>query len=488
MKRGFCFQLGYVLSLGVFLLSGAPVKAEFQAPDHLGKTMFIGDSITHGSRDANISWRWWMHRLLVDNGVSYEAVGVVRGGHIMRQLHSTLFIDAVYGDTVFHNWHAAYSGARTTDIVGKRASGKFRNTSLAQWLGRRPCTSAELVPVDGSKISTYFVLIGTNDAITADDPYHRSDWDAAKVDAIAAEIKENLQIILEEIKRCNPAARVVFIEIPTWYQWYDAKYVANHVPGVKEINRQLREWALAQGDTVTMVGVDDGLIDVASDIKGRGVKSMYAEKNANGLHPNDQGALLIAGNVAKALGYAGATAGQVRRDSKEFESDMRSVLGSAEPVVIGPGGTISSKWVHAPTGGFSLAFTIQGGVGNGEADGWDAQGAFCVSVGNGREAGVLHIKEAYIQWNDKVLYSLDASAGVPGELRIAYVKGAPDRGVKGGFYVWLGDQLIGEGLPSVGSTNGVSIFNGMGTPVTLSGIFMDSTGAYAPVSDGVQGK
>lgn len=474
------------MSAGWLLLGGASAMTQFQATEDLGKTMFIGDSITHGSRDANISWRWWMHRLLVDNGISYEEVGVVRGGHIMRQLHSTLYIDAVYGDTVFHNWHAAYSGARTTDIVGKRASGKFRNTTLAQWLGRVPCTSAELAPVDGSKISTYFVLIGTNDAITADDAYHRSDWDAAKVDAIAAEIKENLQIILAEIRSCNPAARVVFIEIPTWYQWYDAKYVANHVPGVKEINRQLREWALAQGEGITIVGVDDGLADVASAIKGRGVKSMYAEKNANGLHPNDQGSLLIAGNVAKALGYAGATAGQTRRDSKEFESDMQGVLGSAEPVVIGPGSAISSKWVHAPADGFSLALAIAGGVGNGETDGWDAQGAFSVSVGNGREAGKLHIKEAYILWNDKVLYSLDASAGLPGELRIVYVKGAPERGLKGGFYVWLRDQLIGEGLPSAGSTNGVSIYNGTGSSVTLSGIYMDTSGAYAPASDGVR--
>ena len=488
MKRGITFQLGAILSVWGLLLGEATAKSQFQATEDLGNTMFIGDSITHGSRDANISWRWWMHRLLVDNGISYEAVGVVRGGHIMRRLHSDLFTDAVYGDTVFHNLHAAYSGARTTDIVGKRASGKFRNTTLAQWLGRQPCTSAEVVPVDGSKINTYFVLIGTNDAITADDPYHRSDWDAAKVDAIAAEIKENLQIILAEIKSSNPAARVVFIEIPTWYQWYDAKFVANHVPGVKEINRQLREWAQAQGEGVAVVGVDDGLVDAASDIKGRGVKSMYAEKNANGLHPNDQGALLIAGNVAKALGYAGATAGQVRRASGEFESNMRDVFGSVEPVVIGPGSAISGKWMHAPAGGFSLAFTIAGGVGNGEAEGWDAQEAFRVSVGNGREAGVLLIKEAYIQWNDKVLYSLDASAGVPGALRIAYVNGEPARGLKSGFYVWLGDQLIGEGLPSAGSANGVSFFNVTGSPVTLSDIYMDSTGAYAPASGGMQGK
>lgn len=487
MKWSIFFPLRYVLPVCV-LLCAASARAEWKSEDHLGATMFIGDSITHGSLDANLSWRWWMHRLLVDNNIPYEEIGVVRGSHRMRMLHTALNVDVAYGDSVFHNWHAAFSGARTTDVVGKRASGKFRNTFLPQWLGRVPCSSAEVTPVDGKKINTYFVLLGTNDAITAGEPYYRSDWDAAKIDSIALEIKENLKIILGEIRACNPEARVVFIEIPTWYQWDDAAYVANHVPGVSEINRQLREWALAQGDHVTMVSVNAGISDVASAIKGRGLKCMYAERNANGLHPNDQGTLLIAGNVAKALGYAGATAGQARRRAEQFESDMQGVLGHAAPLTIAPGRAVVGKWLAPPSGGFSLAFTVSGGVGNGAAGGWDSQGAFSVCVGNGREAGVLHIKEAYIQWNDAVLYSLDASAGLPGALRIAYVQGAPDRGLKSGFYVWLGDQLIGEGLPSAGSANGVSISNTTGSAVILSSFFMDSRGAYAPDSDGVRGQ
>lgn len=480
MNWSFCYRLGYVLPLGMFLLGGEPVKADFQAVEHLGKTTFIGDSITHGSRDTNISWRWWMHRLFVDNGISYEEVGVVRGNHIMGKLHSAWNVDVVYGDSVFHNCHSAYSGSRSTDIIGKRASGKFRNTTLAEWLGRVPCSSAEVSPLVGSEVSTYFVMIGTNDAVTATESYYRGAWDAAKTNAIAADLKENLKAILAEIKAANPAARVVFVEIPTWYRWNDAAYLDEHLQGVREVNRQLREWALAQGDGVTMVNADAGVIDVADDAKGRGMKSMYTEKDANGLHPNDQCSLLIAGNVARALGYAGATAGQARRGVGAFECDMQAVFGSAEPVLISPGSMLSGKWAISPAGGFSLVFSIGGGVGNGAADGWDAQGSFSVSVGNGREAGTLHIKEAYLLWNDTVLYSLDASAGLPAPLSIAYVQGDESRGLKSGFYVWLGDQLIGEGLPSAGSTNGVSIFNNTKSGVTLSTLFMDSTGSYAP--------
>lgn len=487
MKWSFFHQFGYVLPV-CMLLGAASAKAEFQAPDELGRTMFIGDSITHGSLDANLSWRWWMHRLLVDNNIPYEEIGVVRGSHRMRMLHTELNVDVVYGDSVFHNWHAAFSGARTTDVVGKRASGKFRNTTLPQWLGRTACTSAEVTPVDGSKIDTYFVLLGTNDAITAGEPYYRSEWDAEKIDSIALEIKENLKIILKEIRAGNPAARVVFIEIPTWYRWDDAAYVANHVPGVMEINKQLREWALAQGERVTMVSVNAGIIDWASAIKDRGLKCMYAEKNANGLHPNDQGTLLIAGNVAKALGYAGATAGQARRNAKDFEQGMQAVLGHAEPVVIRPGSSISGAWANSPTGGFTLDFSLRGGIGNGSTNGWDTRKAFSVSVGNGRESGILRINEAYIQWNDTVLYSLDASAGIPGPLRISYVQGEPNRGLKSGFYVWLNDQLIGEGLPSTGTVQGVTLSNETEAEVILSNLSADSTGSYAPPSNGIHRK
>ena len=429
-----------------------------------------------------------MHRLLVDNGISYEEVGVVRGSHIMRQLQTTLNVDVVYGDTVFHNWHAAYSGAMSSDVTGKRASGKFRNTTIAQWLGREPGATAELTPVDGKNISTYFVLLGTNDAITPAAPDIRCDWDAAKVDSIAASIRENFQIIWDEIRAGNPAARVVFIEIPTWYQWYDADYVPNHMQGVREINRQLREWAQAQGDNVTMVGADAGIADVASPIRGRGLKCMYAEKNANGLHPNDQGSLLIAGNVAKALGYAGATAAQPRRRAEDFEGNMQQILGCTEPVTMAPGDEICTWWKQTPAGGFSFAFTVKGGVGNGEIGGWDAKRSFSVSIGNGHEAGTLQIREAYILWNDSVLYSLDASGGLPGALRVAYVQGDESRGLKGGFYVWLGDQLIGEGLPSSGTTDGVIIANHMETAVILSSLFMDSSGSYAPDADGIRSK
>ena len=45
----------------------------------LGDVMYVGDSITHGVNSA--SYRWAMHKILVDNGISYDEVGVKSGNY-----------------------------------------------------------------------------------------------------------------------------------------------------------------------------------------------------------------------------------------------------------------------------------------------------------------------------------------------------------------------------------------------------------------------
>ena len=40
---------------------------------------------------------------------------------------------------------------------------------------------------------------------------------------------------------------------------------------------------------------------------------MFNNPGSDGLHPNAQGDLLMAGNIARAMGYAGRTAGQERK-------------------------------------------------------------------------------------------------------------------------------------------------------------------------------
>lgn len=44
---------------------------------NLGNVMYIGDSITHGVNSG--SWRWAMHKIFTDNGVSYTEKGIMTG-------------------------------------------------------------------------------------------------------------------------------------------------------------------------------------------------------------------------------------------------------------------------------------------------------------------------------------------------------------------------------------------------------------------------
>lgn len=46
---------------------------------------------------------------------------------------------------------------------------------------------------------------------------------------------------------------------------------------------------------------------------------MFNNPTADGLHPNAQGDLLMAGNLAKGMGYAGRSAGQERKAAHELE-------------------------------------------------------------------------------------------------------------------------------------------------------------------------
>lgn len=76
-------------SLAAFFWAGG-VCAAGEASPELGKIMFVGDSITHGFRAP--SYRWPLHKTLVDNGVSFSAVGV-HVGNAFREGSVTVLIE-----------------------------------------------------------------------------------------------------------------------------------------------------------------------------------------------------------------------------------------------------------------------------------------------------------------------------------------------------------------------------------------------------------
>ena len=128
--------------------------------------------------------------------------------------------------------------------------------------------------------------------------------------------------------------------------------------------------------------------------------------------------------------------------------------------------------------------------GNGAADAWNTSNNFSITLGNGSMSGTLDINEAYIQWNGSVAFSTNSTvlfsedmSSLTENIRIAYLTGDSANNVAAGYYVWLGDMLIGEALQGTVSdtaVNGVTLSYSGSSSYTLAGLAMDATAAYAP--------
>ncbi len=115
-------------------------------------------------------------------------------------------------------------------------------------------------------------------------------------------------------------------------------------------------------------------------------------------HPNAQGNLIIAGNMAQQLGYAGRTAGQLRVAAGDTEvfTHQAADLFSAEStthanvsltgdaLVLGNGATLSASWGAADEleTGFTVDFGLADGLGNG-SEGGNTSGNIAVSIDGG---------------------------------------------------------------------------------------------------------
>lgn len=495
-------------------MSASSVSAAYTTTDNLGNTMYVGDSITHGIDVP--SWRWAMHKIYVDNGITYTEQGVMTGKS------SGGYTNMNYGGVVFRNVHSSASSARAYEISGQKdvngrgSSGqRFGGTNIMHWLNQEDCKvsspnsthGAGYTIANGTVIDTFFILIGTNDLLSDGLIGNSSQgldnngnptgnlkkgmksllgWDQ---DSQTWTNDGDMDIILSSMRANNENAQVVVLTIPTWASQNRANtFDENDNREVQAYNEQLKKWA-ATKEGVTVVVSDRGLVDVANETwVGAGVASMFRPGTSNqpdSLHPTVHGDLLIAGNVARQLGYAGRTAGQERKTVRKFEKHEEGITLAAGS------GAQTYEWSTAPTGGYTAAFSIADGIGNGAVGGWNTTGHFSVSVGDGSIGGTLNINEAYIQWGDTILYSIDTSdttltaggayANINDTIRIAYVRGNAKLNLEDGFYVWMDDQLIGEGLTFTQTQlNGVSIENSTEGAVTLSDLWMDGTGSWAP--------
>ena len=256
----------------------------------------------------------------------------------------------------------------------------------------------------------------------------------------------------------------------------------------------------------------------------------YAENGAMidtaaGAHPNAQGELIVAGNIARILGIGQRTAGLERRDASQLASKID--FGSATtgtPTIKTTIDGVEKTFTTASTGfslneaGNLLINTTGGAAGYDSRLSWNTTGraqelTLTVSlkmnatgngqngagffVGNGEGVGVIYVTECGILWNTELLYgSSDITDTVHNtfsstedfiDLTVAWVDGS--HGVASGFYVWLGDQLIGEAkqsITTVSTHKDKILFGDIGgkwiTNCEISNISFELGSAYAPAS------
>ncbi len=456
----------------------------------LGKVMYVGDSITDGV-DTQHSWRYSFFKILADEGIGQAEEGYFQNVHTNRQ--NAPFTDS-YGNRTFANTHSAQASVRSYETAAtETGTNRLGWSSIQNWLGQKatgrdgnaytgPVYSGDAAP------DTFFMLLGTNDLL--------SDYGNTLTDAnYAAVVKamfdyENGQfggtngtfdVILDSMLQANPKAKLVLLDMPTWYGYRTgngAHAAQSDFDKMTAFNQVLRDWVATKADkaNITVVNSSEGMIALADDKVNTGVRRMFID---DGLHPSNQGELIIAGNVAKALGYGGRTMGQARMGATGSAFTNLNLTPAQ-------GGTVATTWAAAGldvTGSYTVdisSLLVGDGGTPGEPGTWNTGELLSITVGNGSQQGVLKVNEAYIQWGNDILYSMDMSQNAEA-LRITYITGSDlPSGYSAGYFVWLGDMMIGESLESsAGSTNGVSISWSGSSPVTM-GTVSAAAGAYAP--------
>ncbi len=471
-----------------------PFESQRTDGTSVGRIMFVGDSITHGIQDA--TWRWHLFKTFTDNGIENEIAGPLKGFDNRNQYaftneresitHNSLSI--AYGKEVFDNLHLAQSSGRAYEIINdtnSRYSGISTEEAALQY-----------------NANTYITLIGTNDLLsdTKKEATETTwatqmgkllggtvsyDTDTATYSWVAGE-GGNLTTLAKDL--LNETDDVLYLmTIPSWGD-NNGTHGTNDIAreAVSQYNKLLKDWVDnfnngTNTGTIKLIDINNGLVDKTTN-------KLFSPdcffNTTDGLHPNDQGSLIIAGNLAKGMGIGGRTAGLARADRNTADTNWST--GTIGNNGIATEGTTYLLGENAFTeaGGYTVDFRAT--YGNGSTDGWlSSTDTLSISIGDGINSGTLNLSEGYIMWGTDVLFCADTSA-LDENLRIAWHNGNSTDNVLDGYYVWLGDMLIGQGLEATTGTglNGIAITS-TGADGKITDLNWSNT-AYAPTTTGTQ--
>lgn len=458
--------------------------------DSIGRVTFLGDSITHGVDDQ--SYRWQLFKILTDNGIENEIVGPREGYNSSKAdgIGETRDAGSNYGGADFANVHLAQASGRTRNIISGRADNGGVNYG-----GHSTASTAE-----SFDSNTWICMMGTNDLLsdggTSTANYSTKmqnmlggtvAYDSAtnSYNWTAGESWGNMGTIVNDV--CSDGDTFYMLSITPWATHSNNQHDDNRLAGL-EFNRNLEAWtqaySKASGHNIVYVDVTRGMVDVTSSNIFRGHDAFFnrpgtqAYPTNDGLHPNEQGALLMAGNLAQAMGIGGRTAGLTRAEN----GTQGTTWFTGSVGTLSAGNTVSlAKNAFSKTNGYTIDFSAN--FGDGAMGEWlDSTNALSITLGDGTQSGTLNVSEGYIMWGSDVLFCRDNSTlADDGNLRIAWHNGNTDDNVLSGYYVWLGDMLIGQALSADSSTlNGIT-FTAVGADALVGDLTWANT-AYAPTT------
>ena len=474
---------GVILALVLGMAPPHAVGAAAEGAPSLGRVMFVGDSITHGINTG--SYRWDFHKILVDNGVKYQETGYNSDNFQRGKGNGVDLAGESYRGVGFKNLHSAHEGGQIWQLFEPENTGytqectgiSYKTASGVKYAGQ---TIGGLVKAH--RAQTYIVLLGANDIIQN---FHEGG-SISKEDNLSKALRGMLgatagdagytfsgqgtmDTLADAMLRAKSTRQVVVMGLipPGRTQFAAADHAA-----IAEFNKALEAWAARKGARYAAPGA--GTVDVAVQPADPYGALVSPQQRVDWIHPGPQTNLIMAGNLAKALGYPGRTAGLPRK-----AAEKKSGFTAVRP---DEGGV---SWSGALHPGGDQAVTVDLGpvqVGNGYADSkWDAQDGLVLTIDTGRHRGTLTVSECYITWGrDFILYSRDMSTNTD-SLRVAYVPGKASAGVQPGFYVWLGTQLIGEACPAErgSGTPGITATR-KGAGETRNAAIRTAAGAAAP--------
>lgn len=497
---------GKFLLAGAFALAAALGGVSARAASDVGDVVFVGDSITQANGANAVSYRYALWKHFVDSGAAYSPLGSVNF-YCQNGRPTTSPLAPDYLGKKFDNTNEGHFGWDVAWVVSGEAQGNRPNTGqntggLATWMskyGRAPKTAT--------------LLMGVNDLSRGSGGTAQYSFET---------IIENTKNVVRTLQANSPGVTVhVFSVLPS----AQASWPNGRSPraGVLEYDALLKA-AVESGAWNTETSVVE-----YHDITAGFDPTVHTYDN---LHPKAQGELIVAANMARALGLEQRTAGLTRRGNAALASQAsfgNASGGNGVVARLANGSNVteisnaSEYWTVNDAGHVVVDSALSGGsdlrVDWGAEDRSSAH-EFTVSLtlkmnessdssknflgvfgGNGfDEVGVLYIGESGIYWGDtsaaSLLYGQTNSAYMDqfmmqeaNTLRMAWINGRED-GVAEGFYVWLNDMLIGEALSGntntsiVGSYKDTLLFGDIGASyVTSAEIFalsFDATTAWAP--------